>query len=136
NSLRSFRRHIGALYSKRCHDLLIKKNIHLALWPIAYAIACYEKGFVGATISFSFVIYLCLGALISIRVLSFNLHYFRSNALMVSLQLLYLSGFIVFWFSTNPIDRTAIWLALPFLCGLALFSVIKLYQRLSHASGI
>jgi hypothetical protein len=113
--------------------LLIKKHIHLLLWPVAFAVACYERGLVEATLGFSFVLYLCVGMLLSIRVLSFNLLNIKKNIFLVVLQTIYLSGFIAFWFSTNPIDRTAIWLFLPLLCGAALFSIIKLYKRLSHA---
>ena len=121
------------LYSKRLHDLLTKKNIHLLLWPIAFAVICYEKGFIEGIVSFSFVIYFCVGMILSIKVLSFNLHHIKKNRFLLLLQIIFIGGFIVFWFSTNPIDRTAIWLFLPLLCGAALFSIIKLYQRLSHA---
>jgi hypothetical protein len=122
-----------ALYFKRLQDLVIKKNFHLLLWPIAYAVACYERGFSEATLGFSFVIYLGVGIVFSIRVLYFNFDYFRNNIWVIALQLIYLIGFIIHWFSSNPFDRTASWLTLPFLCGLCLFSIVKLYKRMFHA---
>ena len=106
-----------------------KNHIHLILVPTAFLVIWLKDGLDAATFQIAFFVYLLIGIVISIKVLTQGGR-FISESRKSFFQLFYLVSYVVYWVVEVGINRKLILLASPLVFSICLLIVVKVSKRL------
>lgn len=112
---------------------LMLNKTHFFLLPLFFFVAWYERGFYGAVFGLALLLYLMIGIVFMIRLCNERKQLILENKTSFSLQILYLTAFSLYWFITNGFGQKLLYLIMPYVMGIILFGIVKLYVKFCRA---